>query len=491
MLKYKKTICLFTVLILLLTCLFSCDPDETSKEDKIDKINTEMIYNRALVRINNASSYVRTDTYRTEISQDGVTTVNDQSFIDKYSFNGIGNNAVSYTFPDAEYGEFTLSFCENIAYVETESNAFSFDCTLEQFYFFVQRHMYVMGFVTNINVFSMFSYDAVCEKNEQGYYFITISRIIFDENTKEILLGSGYEFYSEISKLNLEATIIINPSLCIEEILTDIAFSANTETGRADFVIHNKVAFSEIDSKTVYVDIPTYNCEHIGDADILTGLDAYSNLNRISGYSASLTGEYTISGDEVLHNDVLKTEFRIENGEKQKFSQKTFYDCDGTEATHYLYFEDGTLYSKYNDDLSYTDYGDKIGRYESLGLWTVPWFDINTGKSFSLTENEDGTATLSYEYDHRLVRQIILDYFYMFNGEEYTPSVEIVSVKKAVAAVNYDSNKCIVIGQTYEIEATVEIDGTTFSYKEKRQITVDTVNFTVPEKDVFLGTSDL
>lgn len=484
----KKFVCVFIVLLLVLFCASSCKgEDETSK----DQIDIEMIYGRAIARINNASSYVREDRYRTETTQDGVTSVNEQSFIDKFSFDGIGKDSVSFTFPDAEYGEFTLSYCEDVAYVQTASNAFSFDCTFEEFNYFVQRHMYVMGFVTNINVFSMFSYNAVCEKNEQGYYFISISRIIFDENTKEILLGSGYEFYSEISEINLEATIIINPNMYFEEIMTDLTFSANTETGRADFSVHNKVAFSEIGSKTVYVDIPTYNCEHIGDANILAGLDAFNNLNRLPGYSASLTEEYSLSGNDISHKDVVKTDFIIENGKKQKFAKKSVYDCDDTKTTLYLYLEDGVLYSKRNEELEYTDYGDKIGRYRSVDVWTVPWFDINTGKSFSLTAGDGDTATLSYEYDHRLVGQLVSDYLYIFNGEEYMPeSLEVVAVEKAAAFVIYDTAKCIVIEQNYEIEATVEIDGNTFTFRVNRTLTVDTDNFTVPDRSVFLGTSD-
>lgn len=486
---FTKLIFLFIVFILPLLSICSCDNKEEESSDAV--FDSRMTYNVALVRINNASSYIREDTYRTEITQDGVTTVNEQSFIDKYSFNGVGNNAVSFTFPNAEYGEFTLSFCENKAYVETESNCFSFDCTIEEFYAITQRHMNVWGFVTNIDVFTMFSYDAVCERDEAGYYFISISRLIFDENTKEILLGSGYEFYSEFSQLNLEATIIINPNLCFEQILTDITFSANTETGRADFTIHNKVSFSEIGSKTVYVDIPTYNCEHIGGADVLAGLDAYKKLNSLAGYSASLTGEYFFAGEDTVHNDVLKTDFVIENGEKQKFAQKSVYDCEDGKNSRFIYFEDGTLYLKYNENLQYTDYGDNVGRYQSLNIWIEPWFDINAGKGFSLAENGDGTATLSYEYDDRLVKQLILDYFNVFYGGQNLPaSVEVISVEKAVAHLTYNIDKCIVTEHTYEIEATVEIDGSTFVYKENRLVTVDTDNFTVPDRSVFLGTSD-
>lgn len=488
--RFKKIICLFTVLVLLSACASSCDDrSDTSDNNKLD---TKMIYNRALVRINNAKSYVREDTYRTEITQNGQLTVNEQSFVDKYSFDGIGKDSVSYTFTDAVYGPFTLTFCENLGYVSTETSAFSFDCTSDEFFDLVQRYMYVAGFVTNINVFSMFSYDAVCEMNEQGYYFISVSRLVFDENTKEILLGSGYEFYTEISGLNLEATIIINPQLCFEEILTDITFSANTETGKADFNIHNKISFSEIDSKTLYIDIPSHNCEHIGSVDVLAGIDAFANLNCLSGYSANLTGEYSLSGEDIVHNDFIAADFVVEEDETQKFALKSVYDCDGVQRTYHLYFADGVLYSKYDDVLNYTDYGKEAGRYDSLSLWTDPFFAINAGKTFTLADNGNGTATLTYEYDERLIKQIINNYFFNFYDIREIPAVgDVLSVEKAVAFVTYDTAKLIVIEQTYEIEVTVEIEGKTFVYTEKRHITVSADDFTVPEKDVFLGTSEL
>ena len=184
-------------------------------------------------------------------------------------------------------------------------------------------------------------------------------------------------------------------------------------------------------------------------------------------------------------------DFVIENGEKQKFAQKSVYDCEDGKNSRFIYFEDGTLYLKYNENLQYTDYGDNVGRYQSLNIWIEPWFDINAGKGFSLAENGDGTATLSYEYDDRLVKQLILDYFNVFYGGQNLPaSVEVISVEKAVAHLTYNIDKCIVTEHTYEIEATVEIDGSTFVYKENRLVTVDTDNFTVPDRSVFLGTSD-
>jgi hypothetical protein len=69
-------------------------------------------------------------------------------------------------------------------------------------------------------------------------------------------------------------------------------------------------------------------------------------------------------------------------------------------------------------------------------------------------------------------------------------SLEVVAVEKAAAFVIYDTAKCIVIEQNYEIEATVEIDGNTFTFRVNRTLTVDTDNFTVPDRSVFLGTSD-
>ena len=488
--RFNKVICLFAALVLFLSCVTSCDNEEDKPIN--DKTDAKLIYNKALTRINNASSYVREESYRTELTQDGQTIIGDDSIVSKYSFDGVGEDSFSYTFKTADYGAFTLSFCEDVGYVETESNAFSFDCTLEEFVFVAQHYMYVAGFVTNINVFSMFNYDATCEKNEQGYYFISISRLVHDENTKEMLLGSGYERYTDVSGVNLSATIVISPSMFFEEILTDITFSANTETGRADFTIHNRVAFSEIDSKTVYVDIPTYNCEHIGNSSVFEGLDVFINLNRLPGYTASLVGEYSLSGETLQHNDSITTDFVIKNDENQNFALKSLYNCDGVQRSYQMYYTDGVLYSKYDDVLNFTDYGEEAGRYYSLDLWTDPFFAINAGKSFSLTNNDNDIATLNYEFDERLVELIISNYFHTFYDVNDIPEIgDVLSIEKAVASVTYDAKKLVVIEQTYEIEATVEIDGESYVYKETRRITVNTDNYTVPEKEVFLGTSEL
>lgn len=469
-------------------------PDTNSSGDDIGVPDPVALYDTAWRHQSYLTSFVAEDELVTNVTYGNETYTYKDRFIQRIKFAGTGSEVYSLTVIGDSAEEFTLTHSGRTAYFQNDAHAFSFDCTEREFDELVGSSMTVNGIVLYEDSFRLVESNSTHQVDDQGNTILAGSKSITDENEKNTVLGSTYMYFSDLSPIDLSVTVKFKSIKYIEEIVIKATFSADDGLGKVFYDVTQKIAYSEINNKSLDIPIPGDGCYYLGDYQVLKVFDSCSILNDMDGYSAELRQEHISSGDEVDFNDRYEVDFVVSNIGKQSYADKITYEmrAEEQEFVYYYYLEDGVEYYKYNNDIQYTDYETDYIYFDTVSLWMNPWLGINVGYDFSHIDNEDGTATFTYKFTKEDIVAVIDDYLYSFYGEESVGAFSSISaVNKADAVLVYDLESGAVIEHSYDIDVSVYYDFKMISYRETRTVTVDTDNYSVPSREQFFGTSDL
>ncbi len=500
--KYAYTLLCVLACVIFSACLYTPiigggngqKPTTNSSEDVPDVPDPVALYDTAWRHQSYLTSFVAEDELITNITYGNETYSYKDKFIQKIKFAGTGSEVYSLTVIDDSAEEYTLTHSGKTAYFQNGDHAFSFDCTEREFDELVGSSMTVNGIVLYEDSFKLVESNSTYEVDDKGNTILTGSKSITDENEKNTVLGSSYKYFSNLSPVELKVTVKFKTVKYIEEIVIAASFSADDGFGKVFYDVTQKIAYSEINNKSLDIPIPGDGCYYLGDYQVLKAFDACNVLNDLDGYSAELRQEYVSSGDEVDFNDCYEVDFVVSNIGKQTYADKITYEIrtEEQEFVYYYYLEDGVEYYKYNNDIEYNDYEADYIYYDTVSLWMNPWLGLNVGYDFSHTDNGDGTATFTYKFTKEDIVAIIDDYLYSFYGEESVGAFSSISaVNKADAVLVYDLESGAIIEHSYDIDVSVYYDFKMISYRENRTVIVDTDGYSVPSRDQFFGTSEL
>ena len=393
---------------------------------------------------------------------------------------------------DAE--KYTLTHSGKKAYFENDDHAFSFDCTSMQFDELVTQSMVVNGFVLYTDSFMLVKSNSTYEVDEEGSTILRGSKKLIDENEKNTLLGSLYPHFTGLSDIELEVSVKFKSVKYIDEINIYASFSNDDGNGTVFYEVDQRIAFSEINNKSIDIPIPKEKCYYLGNYDVVKAFSAAAVLNELQGYSATIKEENITFGEEIDFRDCYSSDFVVSNIGKQSYADKCSYIFEAEERifNYRYYLEDGIEYFNFNNENQYVDLENDFPYYDTVALWMTPWIGIDIGYGFVYADNGDGTASFSYKLTKDEIVDIMDKYLYDFYGEDSLGAFDTVdAINKADVNIVFDLETGALIEQNIEIDVSVYYNFKTISFKKTRTVRVDIKEFNVPARDIFFGTAEL
>ncbi|MBR6777507.1 MAG: hypothetical protein IKM27_07150 [Clostridia bacterium] len=476
------------------------DPELSVSNASKDDGDTESgspyeIYENALEKNNTVVSGVTDLVYSTKISHSAETESNKTTIKQKVSGYGTDNAATFIScVSDGKQDGYIYRYKDGKGYFEAGKTLLSFDCTYDELdsfaYLFLLPPDPEQG---EVSILELLKDKASVEKGPDDCLTVFAKGKIASETHKKDILGSIYLSHDKVSELDAEVLAVINADGYLVSLTTKLRFTAVLENVNYVYEAENVMKLSEI-NQNVKIVIPFADYDYIGSYDNLDAFYAYYSLETLPAYSAKVVQEVKVQQGGFDINDIITTEANVIIGDEITLSVINDYDyvADGERYTYYTYFEDGTYYRKYLNDV----YEENIGKdyyYEyTVFAWTDYCLFPECGYDYEFTDNGDGTATLSFKYKDESIALLANVYAYNNLSEDYYEMFSEPSYgSTATSTVTFNMETGALIKHVYSINASFIIDGEHVYYTESTEITINTENVTVPEKEVFLGTSAL
>ena len=374
-------------------------------------------------------------------------------------------------------------------YCNSNNTRYSFDCTIEEFIEY-----------TDIVIWQDFEQDENSDfmnsvlKNgnvsvlENGNYFVTF------ENTIDFDLFSEYIGFDNISKetpviTKYEVTVTSDGYMISERV--DMNFALSTETGEVPMAAYFSTTVSNLngDVNIMFID-NGYN--HLGNIDLMYAALGYDYLSVSDQYSVDYTITTTVNGIGLNDNVVVKSSFDYLTKNSPRFAYDFNFNYNGSSVGYRYYMQDAVIYIKVGEEITETEF--PATEREVLELWYFSEIDFASGKDFSYSDNGDGTGTLKYSFTDAFVAENADYYILDIYGEEYYgifQNADSMTVNSAVVTVVVDTDTHRILSHDYSIDVAFVVDGESVTYKEVCQSVFGYENIVVPDKNVFLGSSEV
>ncbi|MBR6777508.1 MAG: hypothetical protein IKM27_07155 [Clostridia bacterium] len=387
-----------------------------------------------------------------------------------------------------------LTFAGNRGFLEDGVTRISFSCDYGEFSEFAEEYINpTEPGQEGIDPIALLKENMQIERLENGDLLITAKGEITDEESKRQYMGSTYLQFTEMSAMEVNIHVTVNPEGYMTYRSTKISFTAKMLDGNVKYSAESKFSLDNLNEK-VKVSLPILRHKYIGDISYLSVFSGYSLLEYLPQYSGTQTRNVKLSGGNVLDEMVLSAEFNWINGDSPRFSMKdTVTVLPDDEYVVRSYFEDGVFYQKFLNDTSEKEVGDHYFNTETLSLWASHNFAVENTNSYTFTDNGDGTAVMTFSYDAKTAHEFMASFASWVLGEDYANTFSTVPFTSfsSSASIIYDLETGTVIKHTYSIYAEFEMSDEIFEYTEEGEITVSTEDVVVPERAVFIGTSEL
>lgn len=464
--------------------------DVTSAEEK----TSYEVYKSALEKNDQIVSCVTQLEMSTKLSYSGEAQTFNGTVKQKVSGYGTEDAAsyITYTSTNDEEG-MIFRYKDGKGYYEDGKAMLSFDCTFDELdsfaYYYILPPDPEQG---DVDVLELLKDKAVLEKSENGDITVSAKGFIASNERKKDILGSTYLMYDSVSELDVDISAVVNSDGYLVSLTSRMSFTAVYQKQKHIYEVENVMSVSDID-EDIDIVIPNTNYDYIGSYDNLYVFDSYYSLELLPAYSAKCMQNIKVENGGFDIDDIITNEANVIIGDKITFSLISDYNyiADGERYTYYTYFEDGIYYEKYLNDVYEEEIGNDYFVDATVAAWTYYCLTPNCGYDYVYTDNGDGTATLTFKYTDESI--ILLANAYAYNNlteDYYDAFSDIMYGSSASSSVTYDIETGALIRHTYNIDASFSIDGDIVDYIESTEITVTTENVTVPEKEIFLGTSE-
>lgn len=461
--------------------------DEVS-EDILSSMTPDELVNYASEHNLTLDSYVydyeQTIIYDISGSQQSTT----YNYIEKAKDVNGDNPAISLSFSGGEYKD-NYYYSNGKGYYNSNNSRYSFDCSAEEFIEYTNLVIW-QDFEQDDNTDFMNS--VLSNGNitvlENGNYFITF------ENNIDFDLFSEYIGFDNVSKetpvtTKYEVTVNADGYMISERM--DMKFALSAPTGEVPMSAYFSTTVSNLNGEVNIMFIDT-NYTHLGLIDLMYAALGYDYLSVSDQYSVDSTITTTVNGIGLNDNVVVKNSFDYLTKNSPRFAYDFNFNYNGSSVGYRYYMQDEVIYIKVGEEVTETEF--PATESNVFDIWCFSEIDFSSGKDFTYSDNGDGTGTLKYSFTDAFVAKNADNYILDIYGEEYYgifQNADSMTVNSAVVSVVVDTETHRIISHDYNIDVTFVLDGERVTYKEGCNSVFGYENIIVPEKNVFLGSSEV
>lgn len=390
-------------------------------------------------------------------------------------------------------------FKNNKGYYNTNNVRFSFDCTCDELRDYSALVSFNQHGGEDEAVIELQDYiynSAVVMPNSDGGY-----NILFEDEISHDMfaafIGSGQDSLLDRDKPVTCAmfSYITDEGYLVSDVL-NFSFTLTVDDISTDVQIISTSLINDI-NENVNVNVVESGYTHVGDIAVMYAMEGYNFLAEQDSYKCDIDIKYEVNGYSLNDNVSYDIEVFYAGADNNKMAYASKYMYNGTRYNYYYYFENDYLYIKYPGETSYET--EEI-KYEfssdvAFSFWLFCGIEMTSINGIVYEDNGDGTATLSYSLTESLVTDYADIYLAQTYGEDYygffANNSDSVKVNEAKVFVMVDNETGVILSHNYKIEARFLVEGETVTYKETVTQTFETEGVAVPDKNVFMGTSDL
>lgn len=469
--------------------------DEVS-ENPLAEMTASELYDYALEKMDELHSYIADADMDMVVKTDGKQASVNMNLRQKTSGYGTEDEVTGLTYSNPAMGiNASFYYKDGVGYYSTLNERYSFDCTFDE-----------LEDLANLIAFSDYADDdeddsavdyvlerAEVSADEQGNIIISYNGTVTDKESIEVIFGVAPQEQSDEHDYCIDFKVTVSAEGYILNEVLKMESAANVSGTVVENIAILTTTTSHLNEKVDVIILDT-GYTHVGSIDVVYASKCYDYLKVQQDYKTTTSQKYVFNGLGTSDSYTLDRTFNLIRSESPRFSFNNVITINGTKNQGYRYLGEGnTMYVHDGQKLQESEMG-ALDDDTMLSFWLLLDASLAYGKDFSYTDNGNGSAVLTFKYTDETVLMFANYYAYITYGEDYYgmfDEADNVTVNFADVIITIDTETGALLSHQYHIDARFIFDGEGAVFVEKTTITASVDNVTVPEKNVFFGTSGL